>query len=60
MGKVEPNATGILYNAMGQRVISARISNNRQQISVKGLAAGTYFLVVINGKETSKRIIVKE
>lgn len=60
LNTLEPNATGNLYNAMGQRVMTVRISSNQQQVSVKGLAAGTYFLVVINGKEISKMIIVKK
>ncbi|HSK13271.1 MAG TPA: T9SS type A sorting domain-containing protein, partial [Phnomibacter sp.] len=60
LNKIEPNATGDLYNAMGQRVLSVRIGSNRQQVSVRGLAAGTYFLIVTNGKETSKMVIIKQ
>ena len=60
LGKLAPNTTGELYNAMGQRLMSFRISSNRQQQSLRGLAAGTYMLIVRSGHETYKAMIIKQ
>lgn len=55
-----PNATGTFYSATGQIVLSVRISNPQQMLSLNGLAAGTYFLVINNGGETTRHTIIKQ
>ena len=57
---LDHNATGELYNIMGQRLMMFRISGNRHQQSMRGVAAGTYLLIVKSGREIFKTTIIKQ
>jgi hypothetical protein len=59
VSKLEPNAAIELYNAYGAMVGSYRLTNLTQEISMKGLAAGIYFIKVKNGNSLLTQKIMK-
>ena len=59
VSKLEPNAVIEIYNAYGAMVGSYRLTNLTQEISMKGLAAGVYFIKVKNGNSLLTQKIMK-
>ncbi|MFC0772142.1 LamG-like jellyroll fold domain-containing protein [Terrimonas alba] len=59
VSKLEPNAAIELYNAYGAMVGSYRLTNLTQEISMKGFAAGVYFIKVKNGNSLVTQKIMK-
>lgn len=60
VSKVEVNATIQLINAYGAVVGSFRLTNTAQEISMKGMAAGIYFIKVKNGQQLFTQKIIKQ
>ena len=60
LGKLEAGATVQLFNANGALVLSQRLTNNTQRISLKGLAAGLYYVQVRNGVQLVNKKIMKQ
>ena len=59
MPKLEANAAITLYNARGEVVRTARFASAKQEVSLKGLAAGVYLVNIRNGKQIIVRKIIK-
>ncbi|MGX5854250.1 polysaccharide lyase family 8 super-sandwich domain-containing protein [Dyadobacter jiangsuensis] len=59
MPKLEANAAITLYNARGEVVRTARFVSAKQEVSLKGLAAGVYLVNIRNGKQIIVRKIIK-
>lgn len=57
--KLEANATILVYNARGEIVRSFRFAADKQEVSLKGLTPGVYFVNVRNGNQTVVKKIVK-
>lgn len=49
-----------VYNALGDRVRSVRLITGKQEVSLKGLAAGIYFVNIQNGGQIVRKKIVKQ
>jgi autotransporter-associated beta strand protein len=60
LGRLQQGATFVVYDANGKMVLSDRITNNTKTISVKSLAAGVYYVQIINGKSITTQKIIKE
>jgi fibronectin type 3 domain-containing protein/regulation of enolase protein 1 (concanavalin A-like superfamily) len=59
LSKLEAGATLQLYHANGAMVLSQRLTNATQAISLKGLAAGMYYVQVRNGNQQISQKIIK-
>ncbi|MCU7550226.1 RICIN domain-containing protein [Chitinophagaceae bacterium LB-8] len=60
VSKLEAGATVQLYHANGAMVLSQRLTNATQAISLKGLAAGIYYVQVRNGNQQMYQKIIKQ
>lgn len=60
LGKLEAGATVQLFNINGMLVISLRLTNTTQTISLKGLAAGLYHVQIRNGDQLVNKKVVKQ
>jgi hypothetical protein len=60
LSKLEAGATIQLYHANGAMVLSQRLTNATQAISLKGLAAGMYYVQVRNGNQQMSQKIIKQ
>jgi hypothetical protein len=60
VSKLEAGATVQLYHANGAMVLSQRLTNATQAISLKGLAAGMYYVQVRNGNQQMSQKIIKQ
>jgi hypothetical protein len=60
INRVEANASIQVYNASGILVVNQRLTNINQAISVKGLAAGVYYIHVKNGGQQTTHKFIKE
>ena len=60
LGKLETGATVQLFNANGALVLHQRLVNNTQSISLRGLAAGFYYVQVINGAQLVNKKVMKQ
>jgi hypothetical protein len=58
VNKLSAGATIELYSANGSLVRNIKLSGKAQNISVKGLTAGMYYMHVRNGGQTTTRKIV--
>jgi len=58
--KLETGAVIQVYNALGEIMQSARLTNLRQDISLKGLAVGMYYVQVKSGDQIFTKKIVKQ
>jgi len=60
VNKIETGATMQLYNTNGSLVRSLKLISNTNTISVEGLTAGMYYLLVKNGdKTTTNKIVIQ-
>jgi hypothetical protein len=60
LGKLETGATVQLYNANGALILRQSLTNNTQNISLRGLAAGLYYVQVRNGAQLVNKKIMKQ
>ncbi len=60
LGKLETGATVQLFNANGALVLHQRLVNNTQSISLRGLAAGFYYVQIINGAQLVNKKVMKQ
>jgi hypothetical protein len=60
VSKLEAGATVHLYNANGAMIMNQRLTNTTQSISLRGLAAGLYYVQVKNGKYMSTEKVIKQ
>jgi hypothetical protein len=58
LNKLAAGATLQLYNVNGSLVRSVILTGHAQNISVKGLTGGVYYIVVRNGEQTTTRKVV--
>lgn len=56
---LKANAKILVYNASGVLVRTLRVTTEKQEVPLKGLAPGIYFLNVQNGNQTIVKKIVK-
>lgn len=57
--KLEANAMALVCNVRGELVRSVRFTSEKQEISLKGLMPGAYFVNIRNGHQTITKKIVK-
>ncbi|MFC0771629.1 RICIN domain-containing protein [Terrimonas alba] len=60
LDKLEVGSTVQIFNANGALVIRQRLTNNTQSISLKGLAAGLYYVQVRNGAQLVNKKVMKQ
>ena len=58
VSKIATGATMQLYNTNGSLVRSLKLISNTNTISVEGLTAGMYYLLIKNGDQTTTNKIV--
>lgn len=52
-------SSAVVYNMLGQKVMENKLSTNKAQLDLSGLAAGTYMVKVISGQTVQTIKIVK-
>ncbi|WP_029278510.1 Ig-like domain-containing protein [Pedobacter borealis] len=57
--RLENNANIRIYNVLGTKVRDVHFNSLPQLVPVESLPTGTYYVVIQNGKETFKKVIIK-
>jgi autotransporter-associated beta strand protein len=60
LGKLQQGAMFVLFDASGKIVLSDRITNSTETISVKSLALGVYYMQIRNGDNVTMHKIIKQ
>jgi len=60
IGKLETGATVHVFNANGTLVLRQRLTNHTQSISLKGFAAGLYYVQIRNGVQMLNKKLMKQ